>query len=138
MKFKRLNAKDQNINTSKYVINWKDDSLSKIQYRIKSFLYPYWRGHVVFEELRLAGTRLRLDFLNITRNIAVEVDGKQHTDPKNYFNGGNKFTWLAQVERDLEKDRWCELNGFKLVRINESEVDSITSEWFLEKYDIAL
>jgi hypothetical protein len=136
--FKKLNGKSANVNVSKYKVDWTDGSLSKIQRKIKDFLFQYWKGHMVYEELPVAGTRMRLDFLNMTNNIAIEVDGDQHTNPLNYFNEGSKIKWLGQVKRDLEKDRWCELNEFTLVRINESEINDINKAWFKTKYDIDL
>lgn len=136
--FKKLNGKSANVNISKYRIDWDEESLSKIQKYVKKFLYPYWKSHILLEELPLVGTRMRLDFLNMTRNIAIEVDGDQHTNPLNYFNEGSKTKWLGQVKRDLAKDQWCEINGFTLVRINENEVDQINKEWFKDKYDIDL
>lgn len=138
MKFKKLNGKEANINISKYTIDWDDDSLSKFQWKTKQFFRRYWSSHVVLEELRLVGTRLRLDFLNVTRGIAIECDGGQHMDPNHYYNEGSSAKYLAQVKRDVEKDKWCEANKFKLIRIAENEINQLSEQWIKEKYDITL
>jgi hypothetical protein len=47
-------------NTDPHVVF--DDGTNKLQFNVKQFLLPYWKGDVVFEELRIVGTRLSLDF----------------------------------------------------------------------------
>jgi hypothetical protein len=138
MKFKKANGRETNVNISKYTVDWEDDSLSKFQWKVKQFLYKYWRSHVVLEEMTLAGTRMRLDFYNVTRGIAVECDGGQHNDPKHYYNNKSPSKFISQVKRDLEKEKWCELNGIKLIRIMENEIDNLSEDWIREKYDITL
>ena len=77
MKFKTLNGKEKLIkNSKKFLINWDAKSRSKVQWRVKQFLFSYWKHDIVFEELRVAGTRLSLDFYNANKKIVVEVQGK--------------------------------------------------------------
>jgi len=106
--------------------------------RPEQFLKPYWQHHVVFEEMPLAGTRLRLDFLNITRNIAIECQGGQHNDFNHYYNEGSRDKFLKQIQRDITKRQWCEKNDLLLVEIFEEDIDKLLPEWFLEKYQITL
>lgn len=138
MKFITPFGKSKNVNLSKYLIDWNDDSLSKFQWKTKQFLYPYWRTHVVCEELLLAGTRLRLDFLNVSRNIAIECQGAQHTNFNSHFHNGKRSNYLGQIKRDLNKSEWCEKNDLLLVEIFEQDIDDLSPQWFLEKYDITL
>ena len=68
MKFKTLDGKDRTLRNAKsYIINWDGKSRSKFQFDVKQFLKKYWVGDVVFEELRVVGTRLSLDFFNATK-----------------------------------------------------------------------
>ncbi len=138
MEFFKLNGRKGKTNIHKYVIDWNDDSLSIFQWKVKRFFYPFWRANVVLEEFPLAGSRLRLDFLNLTDGIGVECDGGQHDDPLHYYNFKSPSKFLEQVRRDVQKDDWCRKNGIQLVRIKESEADQISQEWFREKYNIDL
>jgi len=97
VKFKTLNGKERLLkNAKKYIINWEAKSKSNIQWRVKQFLFPYWKHDVVFEELRVVGSRLSLDFFNANKKIAVEVQGKQHQSYNPYFHGSNRQNWLSQ------------------------------------------
>ena len=63
MKFIDAYGKRRNLkNPKKYLINWEQTSRSKFQTQVKKFLYPYWKNDIVFEEFRVVGSRLTLDF----------------------------------------------------------------------------
>lgn len=123
MKFKTLNGKERFLkNARSYIIDWEAQSKSNIQWRVKQFLSSYWKHDVVFEELRVVGTRLSLDFYNANKKIAVEVQGKQHQTYNKYFHGSNRQNWLSQLKRDDLKLKFCLTNGIKLVEIYETDV----------------
>ena len=129
MKFKTLNGKERILrNAKKYIINWESKSKSNIQWRVKQFLFPYWKHDVVFEELRVVGSRLSLDFYNANKKIAVEVQGKQHQTYNPYFHASNRQNWLSQLKRDDLKLQFCLTNGIKLVEIYET--DTLSKELF--------
>ena len=120
MKFKTLNGKERLIkNARKYAINWDKKSKSDIQFRVKQFIRPYWGRDIVFEELRVVGTRLSLDFYNANKKIAIEVQGKQHQQFNKFFHNNNRANWLDQLKRDDLKLKFCLTNGIKLVEIYE-------------------
>jgi hypothetical protein len=123
MKFKTLNGKERILrNAKKYIINWESKSKSNIQWRVKQFLLPYWKHDVVFEELRVVGSRLSLDFYNANKKIAVEVQGKQHQTYNPYFHGSNRQNWLSQLKRDDLKLQFCLTNDIELVEIYETDI----------------
>lgn len=129
MKFKTLNGKERLLkNAKKYIINWETKSKSNIQWNVKQLLFPYWRYDVVFEEMRIVGSRLSLDFYNANKKVAVEVQGKQHQTYNPYFHGSNRQNWLSQLKRDDLKLQFCLTNGIKLVEIYES--DTLSREMF--------
>jgi len=129
VKFKTLNGKERILrNAKKYIINWQSESKSKIQWKVKQFLFPYWKHDVVFEELRIVGSRLSLDFYNANKKIAVEVQGRQHQTYNPYFHGSNRQNWLSQLKRDDLKLEFCLTNGVKLVEIYET--DTLSKEMF--------
>ena len=76
-----------------YLIDWEKGSRSKLQAKVKNFLKVFWDGDVVFEEFPVVGSRLTLDFYNATKNIAIEVQGKQHTKYNKFFHNDNKINY---------------------------------------------
>jgi hypothetical protein len=75
MKFKTLEGKERSVrNIKKFIINWDGKSRSKFQFNVKTFLKKYWSGDVVFEELKIVGTRMSLDFYNANCKHVHRVD----------------------------------------------------------------
>ena len=105
----------------KYLIDWDTKSRSKFQSRVKDFLKPYWKNDIVFEEFRIVGSRLSLDFYNANKKIAVEVQGDQHTKYVKHFHK-NRLKYLDQLKRDQKKLDFCEFNDIKLVEIYSTDV----------------
>lgn len=108
-------------NSKKFLVDWNAGSRSKFQSSVKSFLEPYWKHDIVFEELKLVGTRLSLDLYNANKKVAVEVQGAQHTKFVKFFHG-SRFNYLDQLKRDDKKLRFCKINDIKLVEIYPTDV----------------
>jgi very-short-patch-repair endonuclease len=108
-------------NAKKYLINWDAKSRSKFQYKVKLFLKPYWKNDIVFEEFRIVGSRLSLDFYNANKKIAVEVQGDQHIKFVKHFHK-NRLKYLDQLKRDDKKLDFCNLNDIKLVEVYSTDV----------------
>ena len=118
MKFIDAYGKQRNLkNAKKYLIDWNKPSRSKFQTRVKKFLHPYWKNDIVFEEFRVVGSRLTLDFYNANKKIAIEVQGAQHRRYTPFFHGGNKYNYINQLRRDQNKLKFCEINNIHLVEI---------------------
>lgn len=115
------------------MISWDESSLSDFQFKVKQFLKPFWQTHVVAEELLMAGTRSKIDLFNSTKKVAIECDGKQHLVYSDFMHQKSRSNYLAQKRRDAAKERWCELNGISLVRIKESDLKSLSRDWFKER-----
>lgn len=122
-------------NSKKYLISWDSKSRSKFQYSVKKFLEPFWHRHIVFEEFPIAGTKMSLDFYNSNKKVAIEVQGGQHTRYVPYFHGGHKVNYLAQLQRDNDKLKFCDINNILLIEIYEKDVLSKT---FFEKLGLSL
>lgn len=129
MIFKTLTGSTKRVQKpKKYLINWDAKSKSNIQFKAKSFLKSYWNNHVVFEEFPVAGTRLRFDFYNANKQIAVEVHGRQHVKFVPFFHK-RRSGFVSQLRRDQQKIDFCELNDIKLVEIfDEKEINKKTFE----------
>jgi len=124
MTFKTLLGKRRRLKKPiKYLIDWEKVSRSQLQTKVKIFLKVFWDGDVVFEEFPVVGSRLTLDFYNATKNIAIEVQGKQHTKYNKFFHRGNKINYLNQLKRDEEKLSFCEANDIKLLEVHEGHLD---------------
>ena len=136
MTFKTLSGRTKNLSLTSYLIDWDGESLSDFQASIKDFLYPYWKLDVVCEELKVAGTRMSLDFYNVTRRIAIEVQGRQHQEYVPFLSG-TRAGYRDQIKRDMSKARFCEINNITLVEILPKDLP-LTKEWFKRHYDITL
>ena len=135
MKFKTLMGSTVELkNAKKYLIDWNAGSRSKFQRSVKEFLFPFWRSDIVFEEFKLVGTRLSLDFYNANKKIALEVQGSQNTKYVKFFHG-NRSRYLDQLKRDDKKWRFCEKNKIVLIEIYPDDI--IDTDLFL-KFGVTL
>lgn len=101
----------------------REESKSKLQSRVSKRLQEKFPRDIILEEFIIPGTRLSLDFFLPNRMIAVEVDGRQHSEFIPHFHGdilsSNKF--CRQLNNDTLKETFCELNEIKLVRVKEEK-----------------
>jgi hypothetical protein len=117
MKFFDASGRRRNLkNAKKYLIDWDKPSRSKFQTYVKEFLRPYWKNDIVFEEFRVVGSRLTLDFYNANKKIAVEVQGAQHTKYVKFFHK-TRLKYRDQLKRDEKKLDFCKANNIKLAEI---------------------
>ncbi len=123
------------IRIADYLVDWKRE-VSKPQARVKQFLYPYWRSCVVLEECPAPGcgsTRsLRVDLINLTRRIAVEVSpSSSHSFNKHFHK--DRMGFAAAVRRDLDKQEWCLKNNFQYISLDEEDIDNLSKKLFAER-----
>jgi hypothetical protein len=135
MKFIDASGKPRTLKLAKkYLIDWDSPSRSKFQRAVKDFLKPYWLNDVVFEELRIVGTRLSIDIYNANKKIAIEVQGKQHTTYVKHFHK-NRLKYFDQLKRDQKKLDFCNMNAIKLIEIySASEINTS----FFEEQEVYL
>lgn len=137
MKLYNVNGKLVSKNVSKYLIDWDGTCKSQIQFKVKQFLKPFWSSYVMYEEFPVYGTLLKVDILNASLRIAVEVQGPQHNN-FHFFHGKAPINYLNSIKRDMKKVDWLERNEFKLVEINFDQVETLNKNFFKEKYSIVL
>ena len=138
MRLYNTHGRMQNRNVSKYLIDWNKKSRSKLQKRVKDFLKPFWKGHIVYEEFPVYGTRLKVDILNATTKIAVEVNGPQHSSFNKFFHGNSRAKYLASIKRDHEKQCWLEKNQYKLIELEESDIKDLSKEFIETTFKIKM
>lgn len=119
----------------KPLINWEGNSLSVFQEKVKAFLYLYWKNDVVCEEFRIV-ERMSLDLFNVSKHVAVEIQGRQHNEYVKHF-ARSRSGYEAQLHRDRKKADWCSINQIVLVEILPEDLP-LTKEWFLKTYQITL
>ena len=127
-----------NKNVNKYLIDWEKKSRSKIQFKVKQFLKEYWENHIVYEEFPVYGTRMKVDFLNATKKIAIEVNGKQHSSFNKFFHGNSRQKYLQSIKRDHKKFEWLQSNDFEVIEVEQDEVPLLSYEFIKEKFKIKI
>jgi len=139
LKFSKLNRPNLkvNVNLSKYTIDWKDGG-SKPHLKTKQFLEPYWQFSQVLEEFMIPGSKLRIDILNITSKIAVEISPKGSHSFNPFFHKSRAGGFLASVKRDQSKEEWILENGFQYVCLTDEDLKDLTKERFRDKFEVEL
>lgn len=125
-------------NISKYRIKWDKKVASDLQFQVKQFLKQFWIASLVYEEFPVFGTRMRVDFINLTRKIAIEVNGDQHYSYNSHFHKGSKHEFFKSFERDEKKKDWLKMNSFKYIELDTNDVKNLSKELILEKFGIEL
>lgn len=74
---------------------------------------------------------LRFDFYLPKYKICIEVNGKQHYEPIEYFGGKERFE--TQRIRDNIKRKFCEENNIKLLEIPYWEMENKTYKTHIKK-----
>jgi hypothetical protein len=123
---------------SKYLIDWEKKSKSKLQFNVKQFFKSYWQNHIVYEEFPVYGTRLKVDFINMTKKMAVEVHGPQHESFNKFFHGNSRAKYLASIKRDAQKAEWLEKNNFIFIEIYDKDIDNLSRQFIEKTYNISL
>ena len=138
MKLYNIYGRVVNRNVFKYLIKWDSKSRSKIQEKTKLFLKDYWKNHVVYEEFPVYGSRMKVDLLNATKKIAVEVHRPQHTEFNKFFHNNSRLNFLKSIKRDVKKEEWLKLNKYTFVEIYYDEVSDLSEKFFKDTYNIIL
>lgn len=136
MKFLTLNGKEKNVTINKYLVDWAH-KVSAPQKLVKDFLKPYWKADVVLEEFRIPECLLRVDLLNISKKVALEVSPAQHFEFNSHFHK-TKIGYLNSIKRDFDKEKWAIANNFKFVEIIDEDMEKLSRQLFWEKFDIML
>jgi hypothetical protein len=131
-----INGKLVSKNVSKYLIKWDGSCRSNIQFKVKQFLKDYWKNQVVYEEFPVYGTRMKVDILNATKKIAIEVQGRQHSSFNKFFHNNSRLNYLESIKRDYKKRQWLKKNNFEVVEIEEDEVKKLSVSFFLKNFNI--
>ena len=92
----------------------------------------------MYEEFPVYGTRLKVDILNATIKVAIEVNGPQHSSFNKFFHGNSRAKYLASIKRDWEKANWLEKNGYKLIELEESDLEDLSKKYIEDTFKIKI
>lgn len=93
---------------------------------------------MVFEEFPVFGSRMKVDFLNATKKIAIEVNGSQHKQFNKFFHNNSRINYLNSIKRDWAKTEWLERNGYELIEIEEQEINGLSEDFIKNKFNISI
>lgn len=142
MKFPRLTncSKLQNVNISEYLVDWnKTKGVSKPQLKVQNFLKPYWISHTILTELRIPGSLLRIDIINVTLSIAIEISpAATHSDYNEFFHQ-SRAGFLTSIKRDIKKREYVEeCLKWKFIELNDEDIDNLSKDLFEKKFEVYL
>tara|TARA_R110000824_G_scaffold88360_6_gene217280 strand:- start:1013 stop:1429 length:417 start_codon:yes stop_codon:yes gene_type:complete len=138
MRLYNVYGKLQSKNVTKFLIDWDSKSRSKLQFKAKQFFKTVWENQIVYEEFPVFGSRMKVDLLNATKKIAIEVNGPQHSSFNKFFHNNSRMKYLDSLKRDHEKSLWLEQNNFTLVELEKQDVDTLSRELLCEKFKVLI
>jgi hypothetical protein len=132
-----IRGRERSVSFSKYRIDWNLKRASEPQFRTKKFLKEFWLGDLVCEEFVIPGSRLRIDLINFSKMIAVEVSGQQHESFSKFFHK-TRIGFIKSVKRDFQKIKWLEINNINLVELYDYETLNLDKKEIEKKFSIIL
>ena len=136
MRLYNIYGKLVNKNVVKYKVDWDKPCRSKIQSNVKSFFKDYWSGHICYEEFPVFGSRLKVDLINFTRKIAVEVQGEQHNEFNKFFHNNSRDKYLESIQRDMKKIQWLEMNEFKVLEVTKEDLPELSRKYIFDTFGV--
>ena len=136
MRLYNIYGKLVNKNVVKYKVDWDKPCRSKIQFNVKSFFKDYWSGHICYEEIPVFGSRLKVDLINFTRKIAVEVQGEQHNEFNKFFHNNSRDKYLESIQRDMKKIQWLEMNEFKVLEVTKEDLPELSRKYIFDTFGV--
>ena len=124
MRLFNINGRLVSKNVTKYKIDWEKSCRSKIQFKVKDFFKDYWQNHICYEEFPVFGTRMKVDLINFTRKIAVEVQGDQHNQYNKFFHGGSRDKYLASM------------NEFQVLEIETKDIENLSRSYIFDTFGV--
>ena len=138
MKLYDIRGRLINKSVTKYRIKWDGECRSNFQYEVKQFFKKFWHGQICYEEFPVYGTRMKVDLINMTKRIAVEVQGAQHEQFNKFFHNNSRANYLKSITRDHDKIVWLENNNFKILEIFESDLASLSKKYIFDKFEVSI
>lgn len=127
MKFKKFKSSlSVTVNTKKYEIDW-NRSVSKPQKKTKDALKTLWENDYVLEEFPIPGSKKRIDLLNWTKKIIIEVSPSGSHEYNDFFHK-SRSSFYKVLRVDQEKRIWAFDNGFSYLMLGDNELLNLNKE----------
>ncbi len=121
---------------NKYRIKWGKKAPSKGAQEVKDFLHRYCSDYIWYEEYRLPGCLLRVDFLSPNKKLAIEFNGPQHEGFNKFFHG-TRTGYKNMFKRDMDKEKFLVKNGYTFIEIYKEDLP-LTHSFFSSNYNIII
>lgn len=107
--------------------------ISEAQFKCYELLKEIFPYQIIKQNyyVKYKNQKLYIDFYIPCLNLAVEVDGEQHTKYVAFFHQ-SVGDFFSQKRRDRIKEEWAEENNITLLRIATEKLEKIKSEEFKE------
>lgn len=130
-----LDDKEYKINLGNYTYN-KNKRRSQLCSGAIDVIKSIYPSDPICEEIYLPGatSKIYLDLFLPKRNLAIEVDGRQHNLYSNHFHK-NKYGFAKSQRRDREKTDLLEINNITLVRLLHNESPTEWRRKLLYRFD---
>lgn len=132
-----IRGKQRKVYPSKYKVDWDSKRASEPQFRTKQFLKEFWLGDNVCEEFIIPGSRLRIDLINFSKMLAIEVSGQQHEAFSKFFHK-TRIGFIKSIKRDFQKIKWLESNNISLIELYDYETLDLSKNKIEKKFNITL
>ncbi len=103
------------LTSQKYPIKW-ENGRSKFQHQIYLELKELYPHDIIFEEVKIPGSRLFFDFVIPSARLIIECQGKQHEEFNTRFHKYRE-DFTRQQNRDSMKRDFCKTNNLVLVEV---------------------
>ncbi len=119
MKLLDINGRDISIIPPVFTSSFNQNSRSKLQKTTREKIINRFPQETIYEDFNVPGSRLSVDFFLYKRKLVIEVDGKQHQVFSAFHHGDRTVEkkFAKQTNNDVRKSNWCDINGFKLIRV---------------------
>ena len=81
---------------------------------------------------------MKVDMINATKKIAVEVNGEQHSSFNKFFHNNSRANYLKSIKRDWRKTEWLEKNDFTIIEIYPKDLKKLSPEYIEKKCYVAI
>ena len=79
---------------------------------------------------------MKVDLINFTRKIAVEVQGEQHNEFNKFFHNNSRDKYLESIQRDMKKIQWLEMNEFKVLEVTKEDLPELSRKYIFDTFGV--
>lgn len=136
MRVTKLNSsKEVLLKINKYRLDWRNDGNSSLEIKFRDLIYPFWKHYIVLFQCTVPGSLLKVDFLNCSKRLAVEINGPQHNKYIRHFHR-SRNGYLNSLKRDISKFKWLEDNHIQILELQGEDLDLFSVDYIFKKFGI--